>query len=167
MQEAKTAVSRIEFRTNLMRANAPVIRLGFLVECCWEDARWLGLVYRPALTPNELRESNLLTWPELQAPEALLRTLFDTAWDSAEGEGGAALAAKYGALSALHVVVEDAQSQFASGLDIDSDAIDEQLYARLRQFEARLEPSCAAEVIAFNGAGGRMIKVDHRTSAAA
>lgn len=171
MQEARTAVSRIEFRTNLMRATAPVIRLGYLVECCWEDARWMGLVYRTNLTHNELRESNTDTWPELSAPEALLRNLFDAAWDSADGEGGAALQARYGGLSALRVVVEDAASNFAAGISSEDDAeVDDQLYTRLRRFEQQLEPVCAAEVIAFatpGSAGARMVKLGHRTDVAA
>lgn len=170
MQEAKTAVSRIEFRTNLMRANAPIIRLGFLVECCWDDFRWMGMIYRPALTPNELKASNLETWPELLAPEPLLRSLFDKAWESADGEGGAALAELYGCLSAFHVAIDEANSSFADGLssELDDGELDAKLYARLRQFEARLEPACQAEVISLPGTGGIMVKkTEHKVAAAA
>jgi hypothetical protein len=82
-------ISRISFFTDMTRADAPVIPLGFILEAAWPDqARWLGLIGRTRLTPLELDKINLITWPDLRAPFALLDNLFEKGWQSAWGEAG-------------------------------------------------------------------------------
>lgn len=150
MHTAKTAVSRIEYRTNMMRGDADIIPLGYLVEACWEDARWMGMIYRPTLTANERRALNIETWPELADPTACLRTMFEGAWQAAEGEAGDHLHSHYGCLSALHVSVCDRSSAFAEDLAsaIDSD-VQKELVKRLQQFNEHLQPACSAQVLAL------------------
>ncbi len=82
-------ISRISFFTDMTRADAPVIPLGFILEAAWPDqARWLGLIGRTRLTRPELDKINLTTWPDLCAPFALLDSLFEKGWQSAWGEAG-------------------------------------------------------------------------------
>jgi hypothetical protein len=150
MQTAKTAVSRIEYRTNMMRADAEIIPLGYLVEACWDDARWMGMIYRPSLTVNEKREVNLHTWPELADSRAFLKELFEVAQDADDGEAGDVLARQYGCLSALTVHVIDRASDFAAGLAsaIETE-VQTELVKRLRKFEDDLQPACVATVMPF------------------
>jgi hypothetical protein len=87
-------ISRISFFTDMTRADAPVIPLGFMLEAAWpEKARWLGLVGRTRLTPLELDRINATTWPELQAPFGKLAELFEQGWESPWGEAGTAIQA--------------------------------------------------------------------------
>lgn len=82
-------ISRISFFTDMTRADAPVIPLGFILEAAWPNqARWLGLIGRTRLTPLELDRINLTTWPDLRAPFGLLDSLFEKGWQSAWGEAG-------------------------------------------------------------------------------
>ena len=76
-------ISRISFFTDMTRADAPVIPLGYMVEAAWpEQARWLGMIGRTRLTPFELEHVSLATWPDLRAPFGMLTTLFDHGWES-------------------------------------------------------------------------------------
>jgi hypothetical protein len=100
---------RIEFRTDLTRADATVIPLGFVHEAHFPTSiRWLGLLFRKRLTVSEADRIDLLTWPELRDDlEPFMRSLFDSAWSLARTASDNALgtptvAAKYSHRSALH-----------------------------------------------------------------
>ena len=151
MQPAKSTVSRIEFRTKMTRADAEVITLGYMVESLWEDSRWMGMVFRPELTANEVREVNVETWPEMANPGEFLKNIFDWGWLADDGEAAAVLAAKYGPMSALHVYVEDNASPFADGLgSAADDGVADELRERLVQrFAGSLKPSHSAKILGF------------------
>lgn len=87
----RARTSRIYFVTDMTRANAPKIPLGFMLEATWpSEARWLGLVGRRQLTGAELAATNVLTWPELEKPFDLLSQMFDAGWDAQWGEAAEA-----------------------------------------------------------------------------
>lgn len=100
---------RIEFRTDLTRADAAVIPLGFVLEAHWPTSiRWLGLLFRKRLTVPETDRIDLLTWPELSDNlEPFMKGLFEESWALARTASDNALgtptvAAKYSHRSALH-----------------------------------------------------------------
>jgi hypothetical protein len=85
-------ISRISFFTDMTRADAPVIPIGFMLEAAWpEQARWLGLIGRTRLTPLELDRVNSTTWPELHAPFDMLDKLFDHGWAAEWGDAGSSM----------------------------------------------------------------------------
>jgi hypothetical protein len=85
-------ISRISFYTDMTRADAPVLPLGYMLEAAWPDkARWLGLIGRTRLTPLELDRVNETTWPELRAPFGMLADLFEAGWAAAWGDAGVAI----------------------------------------------------------------------------
>jgi hypothetical protein len=150
MLNAKSVVTRVEFRTNATQSDCIRIPLGFVVESLWDDMRWMGMIYRPKLTSNELKEINLDTWPELRSPEALLHDMFESAWLSQDGDGGRALASHFGPFSALHAFVEDDESNFAVALEDPSDPQTASvLIERLQKFEPQLKPAFSATILSF------------------
>ncbi|MNS02997.1 hypothetical protein D3C72_343240 [compost metagenome] len=162
MQNAKSVVTRIEFRIDAMRADAERIPLGYVVECLWSDMRWMGMIYRPSLTPNEIKRINFDTWPELRDPTVLLHDLFESAWAARHGHGSEGLTERFGALSALHSYVTDENSEFAANLADPSDAATAaKLNERLKRYESDLRAVCSAAILSldvFRSLGGAKVK---------
>jgi hypothetical protein len=109
------AMWRIEFRTDLTRADALSLPLAYVLEAHWDSGdRWLGMLFRKRLTALELERVDIATWSEMENLEAFMKGLFDEAWNSLQikidqGEeqttlllGSAIIAAKYPMQSALH-----------------------------------------------------------------
>jgi hypothetical protein len=109
------AMWRIEFRSDLTRADALSLPLAYVLEAHWDSGdRWLGMLFRKRLTTLELEHVDIATWSEMKNLEAFMKGLFDEAWNTLqikidEGEeqatlplGSAIIAAKYPVQSALH-----------------------------------------------------------------
>ena len=147
MQLARTAVWRVEFRTDMTRSGAPIIPLAFMVEADWKrGTRWLGMLYRRALTPNELKAVNLGTWPELNELDVLVPSMFDLAWAAAPGEGGLSLLLSYGSRSALHFAEQKATQDLLNLTVGDTPAVFDRLKEHLLTFEEHLQPALRASV---------------------
>ena len=119
-------ISRISFSTDMTRADAPMIPLGYMFEGVWpKKARWLGLIGRLRLTPVELEMINTATWPEMKSPFHVLMELFMKGWDAQWGEAGQAISSEW-ARSALNIrtnqkseLLADKQVELGCCLDDD------------------------------------------------
>ena len=151
MLKPSDALWRVEFRTDLTKASAPTLKLGYLLEAHWHDGvRWLGMLFRRKLTALELDIVAKATWPELSDLETFMSGLFENAWNASESGsddlalGSAVIAQKYTIRSAL---------QFASEKNIAVVNADDALgsfpilYAHLLSFRSQLTPALAAEVV--------------------
>jgi hypothetical protein len=167
MQHPAKALWRIEFRTNLTRADAPIIRVGYLLEAHWQSqVRWLGLLFRRRLTVPELDKVNVATWPELKDLEPFMKGLFEQAWTtSAKASaaaaielGSTALAAKYEQRSALHFAAEKRgpDLQAFDGKPVDSFP---SLYAYLLGLREDLKPTIVAPVVPLRKAPAATVPV--------
>jgi hypothetical protein len=107
MQQAKGALWRIEYRTDVTQANSLIVPVGYLMEAVWPTpgAKWLGIVVRRRLTPLELDQVNLETWPELSTLESFMIKTFDEVWQptgAVTDLGSQLVATRYSEHSALH-----------------------------------------------------------------
>ena len=143
-------ISRISFHTDMTRAGAPVIPLGVMIEAVVpERARWLGLIGRPRLVRLELDMINLRTWPQLDAPFAMMTDMFEQAWEAGPGLAGSHLSGKFGS-SALSVLTNDsaAVSQVLKADTAADWAITRHaLLQSLETFEAELVPCVTTPVL--------------------
>ncbi len=153
MLKPSDALWRVEFRTDLMRAGAPTLPLGYMLEAHWHDGvRWLGMLFRRKLTALELDQVETATWPELVDLESFMSGLFERSWDASEDGnnepplGSAIIAREYSIRSALQFAPvtntavinhEDAVGSFPS------------LYSHLPNFRQELKPSLVAEIVPF------------------
>jgi hypothetical protein len=161
MLETKSALWRIEFRTDASKVGALTIPLGFLRES-WADnaGRFMGLIFRTRLTPLELDRVNLNTWAELSSDrlEPFMDELFDKAWSDSRGAadgqlGAGALAANYGAHSALSFVgteVKECRAATWQNLRL-------QLIGAMFSLEDRLSPVLMADVVPIKGRKPEML----------
>jgi hypothetical protein len=156
MQHPNKALWRIEFRTNLTRADAPVFPIGYLLETHWQNqVRWLGLLFRRRLTVPELDIVNTDTWPELKDLEPFMKGLFDEAWAAsiepaateAPDLGSAVVAAKYQLRSALLFSHQEPALDLSGYDPVDAFPL---LYSRLLGFRAALAPTLIAPVVPLN-----------------
>jgi hypothetical protein len=148
-----SAVWRIEFRTDATRADAPVIPLGVLRESCVaDDGRFLGLIFRPKLTPLECDKMNFATWPELSEDrlESFMNSLFEKAWahscEAADGKLGAdRIAKQFSQHSALAFVSADARECKAANWQ----RLQLNLHESLFDHEDWLAPTLNAPIMPF------------------
>lgn len=148
-ESAVSRISRISFRTDMRRMDAPIIPLGFMLEAAWpnEIARWLGLIGRGTLTEAELERVNLTTWPELKNPFEMLDGLFEDGWQSPWGQAGARLEGNW-ARSAFLIETRDFPLP-ALTADTDGWASScETLWSNLRSLRSQLAPTLAPPVSA-------------------
>jgi hypothetical protein len=134
-------ISCISFVTDMTRANAPLIPLGFVLEATWpEQARWLGLIGRTRLTEPELDKINRATWPELQTPFGLLNKMFEQGWDSAWGEAG--------------TILQNSWVRSSIAIDVDE-------YPLISEFSAETPEkwagTCDGLGIVLNGFGAKLV----------
>jgi hypothetical protein len=164
MLETYSALWRIEFRTDASKADALAIPLGYLRESSVaENGRFLGLIFRPTLTPLELDRINLNTWPEIAGDqlEAFMNALFDRSWVDVcaadEGVlGTAKIAASYAGHSALAFVsttVKEIKAKNWMNLQLH-------LHESLFDFEEFLHPALSAEVLPFNRQAAPMPQIE-------
>lgn len=156
MTDSKSALYRLDFRTDLTSTDAPIINLGFMIETALDGGfRFLGLVSRKGLTPCEGDLVNLATWPELRDVDAYMDQLFGTAWThvcSADPEdlrlGSEHVARQYSDLSALHFVPKPVEEL---GLSFSGDINDvhKALYDALVGLGSQLRPAVSATVLPF------------------
>jgi hypothetical protein len=150
VKQPSKALWRIEFRTDLTRASAPVLPLGYLLDAHWDaddQVRWLGLLFRRRLNPLEIDLVNTATWPELQKLEPFMKVIFEKAWAETgdNGElGSAKLAFSYPHTSALQFVGEE---QAILGLSEDPIESFPHLYLTLLNLRSRLTPTIKAPVV--------------------
>jgi hypothetical protein len=142
-------ITRISFLTDMTRADAPVIPLGYMLEAAWpEKARWLGLVGRMRLTPLELDRVNKTTWPELHNPFATLADLFEKGWDAQWGEAGTVIQNGW---SRSAFSVETSEHQIGPALSAESaeawGGTCNLLCAELNALRVKLAPTLIAQPI--------------------
>jgi hypothetical protein len=147
MPNHREGLWRIEYRTNLTRANTAVIGLGFLLEAQWEnDIRWLGMLFRRKINPIENDFIDQATWPELNSNlEAFMTGLFEEAWSNSRVSGGRAFGSdaivkKFSMHSALQFAPEACTVSVNPDDAVASFTI---LYSHLLQFRNRLIPLSA------------------------
>jgi hypothetical protein len=153
MLETYSALWRIEFRTDASKADALVVPLGYLRESSVSgNGRFLGLIFRPTLTPLELDRVNAHTWPELAGDklEGFMNGLFDRAWTDVcdaddDAHGTARLAQAYSGHSALSFVATSAKELKAENWN----RLQLKLHESLFDFEDALAPSLSAQVLPF------------------
>ena len=118
------ALWRVEYRTELTRAAAPVVPLAYVLDAAWANGvRWLGMLFRKRLTTAELDLVALGTWPELRDLEKFMGGLFDEAWSSsskAEIIGSRTLAPKYSMHSALQFAGEECSVNISTADPVES-----------------------------------------------
>jgi hypothetical protein len=143
-------ISRISFLTDMTRADAPIIPLGYMFEAVWpKKARWLGLIGRLRLTPPELERVNMATWSELKEPFKLMTNLFFQGWAAPWATAGEVIQHEYHR-SALSIGIGD---RSASLIDrrIDSAAAwattNNCLLVELAAFQSQLVPVIQATVV--------------------
>ena len=153
MTEHTAGLWRIEFTTDVARAGAPVVPLGFMLEAHWTGGiRWLGLIFRKKIDPVELSYVDLSTWPELDAPDPFMKRLFDEAWSGAAGEklGAAKVADSYRNQGALRFA-DDKGCPALLGDPIDHGF--PMLYAHLIGLRNRLAPTIVTPILPFRSRG--------------
>ena len=105
------ALWRIEFRTDLTRAQAPTVPVAYLLEASWKNqVRWLGMLFRKRLTVSELDFVDTETWPEMKDLEKFMSQLFEETWSISCAQspmGSRSTATKYSMHSALQFAHED------------------------------------------------------------
>src|SRR5262245_25432643 len=76
------ALWRIEYKTDLTRANSVELPVAYMLEARWSDGiRWLGMYFRKRFTEMELRYVNTETWPEMKDQlTPFVISLFEEAW---------------------------------------------------------------------------------------
>ncbi len=164
MLDTYSALWRIEFRTDASKADALKIPLGYLRESSVAgNGRFLGLIFRPTLTPLELDRINLHTWPEMACDrlEIFMNELFDRSWGDVcsadEGViGTAKIAASYTGHSALVFVstpVKEMKAKSWMNLQLN-------LHQSLFDFEDELHPSLSAPVVPFNRNAAPMPRIE-------
>ena len=142
------AAWRIEYRTDVTQTGSLTIPVAFMVEAAWESgARWLGVLFRPKLTPAESDLVNIETWPELANTVQLMSSLFDDAWKVERQLGSSKIATRYPCYSALTFAREP--------VEIELDQFDPKvcfltLHQTLLNFTDRLEPTITAPILPFN-----------------
>jgi hypothetical protein len=143
-------LSRISFFTDMTRAEAPVLPLGFMLEAAWPDqARWLGLIGRTSLTRAELDCVNLTTWPELRAPFDLLDGLFDKGWEAKWGHADEAIRSEWSRSAfAIHTDQHPLSTLSAETAEAWTSTCDV-LCTQLNALRVRLVPSLVARQLEF------------------
>ena len=159
-------ISRISFLTDARSGRAPTLPLGFMLEAAWPDeARWLGIIGRVSLLPEELGTINLATWPELRTPFSLLDKMFEAGWQAAWGEAGG-VANNQNLYSSINVQIEEAGGIIA-GTQIESEAAWANtcnlLFQRLVSFREILLPAAKPILVPMpaphvHGIGGQQPK---------
>lgn len=152
MLETVSALWRIEFRTDASKADGLTIPLGFMREsCAGGDGRFLGLIFRPSLTPLECDRVNLNTWPELggEQLEKFMNDIFDRAWahscDAIDGVLGThAIATNYSGQSALAFVGEPVRQECTAE---NWHRLQVKLHESLFDHEESLSPVLSAPVL--------------------
>lgn len=147
-----SALWRVDYRTDLTRASAPVCPIGYFVEARWsDDVRWLGVLFRKRLSPIETAHVNYETWPEMKDLKPFMETLFDRAWDAElpTGEqlptlGSTVLAGAYGMQSSLQFVEDELDLEISSE---DPEQSFNALYSRLLGLHDRLTPTMSAPIV--------------------
>jgi hypothetical protein len=157
MQDAKRALWRIEFRTDMTRAGAPIIPLAFLVEAAWpRGGRWQGMLFRPSLTKNELAACDLQTWAELEAPDPFLRGLFSEAWRAGPEVGAEVLLNRYSDRSAFHIAPQAHDGLAAAAAEQATPHTFAALTEFIRNFKDCLQPVLKADVVDFGQSRRRL-----------
>jgi hypothetical protein len=163
-------ISRISFLTDMTRADASVLPLGFMLEAAWPDqARWLGLIGRTRLTPLELDRVNLTTWPDLRAPFNMLDKLFDQGWQSEWGGAGVTIQKQW-SRSAFAIDIDDYPLKTFSADTAEAWASTcEALCASLNALHVRLAPVLVAPLIPLRAPKAPAVArpIDIRTRAGA
>jgi len=145
------ALWRVEFRTDLTRAKAPIVPVAYLLEAHWENqVRWLGMLFRKRLTVSELDLVDTHTWPEVKDLEKFMTRLFDEAWTNSGPElplGSCVLAPKY----PMHSALQFAPQESAVNIDAEDDPVKSFpiLYGHLLSFLDELSPIATAPVMPF------------------
>ena len=144
---------RIEFRTDLTRADTLSLPLAYMLETHWSDGvRWLGMLFRTRLTTLELERVDIATWGELERLEAFMKGLFDEAWSALPAKNGSAemplgaaiVAAKYPVQSALHFAPAVKKATLRDNDPVKSFPV---LYAQLLGLRDQLTPALTAPVV--------------------
>jgi hypothetical protein len=150
---------RIEYRSDLSRAQGPVLPIGYVLEARWNDLEarwnsdvcWLGMLFRTRLTPIELGHVDLETWPEMQELEPFMNRLFEEVWDQEGGVdngvlrlGSPVVGSKYSMQSSLQFVSADPSVALN---DEDAEQSFPALYTRLLGLHGSLAPTLSAPVV--------------------
>lgn len=143
---------RIEYRSDLTRAQGPVLPVGYVLEARWNnDVRWLGMLFRKRLMPIELEHVDLKTWPEMQGLEPFMTRLFDEVWEQELGSDGASpqmgapiIATNYSMRSSLQFNTADARLDLSNE---DPEKSFAALYTHLLGLHAALTPMLKAPVV--------------------
>jgi hypothetical protein len=153
------ALWRIEYQTDLTRANSEKLPLAYMLEAHWCDGvRWLGMLFRKRLMPPEIACVDLETWPEMTDLPQFMNRLFDEAWNrdlaAIKAELGVAepplgssyVASKFTAYSSLRFVADEPAVELSNE---DPEQSFSALYLRLLELHSALTPRVLAEVHPF------------------
>jgi hypothetical protein len=143
---------RIEYRSDLTRAQGPVLPIGYVLESRWSNnVRWLGMLFRKRLTPIEVDHVDLKTWPEMAGLEPFMTRLFGEVWEQTLGIdgdvpqlGAPMLAVNYSMRSSLQFVTDKADLKLSNE---DPEKSFANLYTRLLGLHGALTPTLKAPVV--------------------
>jgi hypothetical protein len=137
---------RIEYRSDLTRAQGPVLPVAYVLEARWNNSvRWLGMLFRKRLTPVELETVDLKTWPEMNGLEPFMTKLFDQVWtqelslgDKSPELGARKLAVNFSMRSSLQFNEAEEKIQLN---DDDPEKSFTALYTHLLNLHGKLAPT--------------------------
>jgi hypothetical protein len=148
------ALWRIEYQTDLTRADSARLPIAYMLEAHWSDRiRWLGMLFRKRLMPSEIASVDLETWPEMKDLPQFMNRLFDEAWNRdvstmmAEPQlGSSYVASNFTDQSSLRFVTDEPAVELD---DEDPEQSFTGLYQRLLGLHGALSPRVAPQVHAF------------------
>lgn len=154
MTDQMRALYRLEFRTDMTDAAAPVIHFGYMLEAAVAGGfRFLGLASRESLTRIEADRIDLATWHELADLDTYMEDLFERAWGQVSEAGPddlrlacEHLAKGFSARSALRFVPLPTPA-IAAPAGADADTLHLELYQQLIHYRGELKPALVAPVI--------------------
>jgi hypothetical protein len=161
MAEAKIALYRLDFCTDLTAVQAPTIALGYMLETAVSGgARFLGLASRVSLTPLERDLVNVETWPEILNLDNYMGELFERAWEFVEGTsnqgqilGSSSLAQNFSSMSALCFASQNVSKELSSMLETETeDEWQTKLYNEVLSYRLLLVPTIKAPIIPLRSA---------------
>lgn len=154
MTDSKSALYRLDFRTNLTSAAAPTINFGYMLETALDGGfRFLGLASRKSLSKLERDLINFRTWPELDNLDSYMGKLFERAWEhvcQAEPEDlrlGAEFVAREHTLQSAFCFVHQPVAALGLNLSGEVDQVHNSLYSSLVSLGHRLTPALTAPVL--------------------